>query len=149
MSGTQINLQVPYGVENNEYRMTVRAVVGYPRIDDAVANRLRSDQLVLRFGAGGNGRLAVRGTIGSPLGELSVQGLVQVELVDGGVRLRLDPGSVQGLPAATLGLLGPLLDLTIEGPDQVYGLRPTGLQVGPDGITLTAAGTNVLLGSLA
>ena len=130
-------------------RMTVRAVVGYPRIDDVVANRLRSDQLVLRFGAGGNGRLAVRGTIVSPQGELSVQGLVQVELVDGGVRLRLDPGSVQGLPAAALGLLGPLLDLTIEGPDQVNGLRPTGLRVGPDGIILTAAGTNVLLSSLA
>jgi LmeA-like phospholipid-binding len=130
-------------------RLTIRAVVGYRSIDEVVADRLASDQLVVRFGAGGNGRLAVRGTIGSQLGDLSVQGLMRVQLVDGGVRLRLDPGSVRGLPAAAFDLLGPLLNLTIESPNLVSGVRPTGLAVGPDGITLTAVGTNVLLSSLA
>jgi hypothetical protein len=129
-------------------RMTLRALVGYPTLDDVVADRLQSDQVAVSFGDGGRGRLAVSGTIGTPLGDRSVQGLMQIRLVDGGVRLRLDPKSVDGLTPAEGELLARVLNLTIVGPEQIGGVRPTAVEVGPSGVTLTASAADFPLTSL-
>lgn len=130
-------------------RVTVRARVGYDAVDAVVAEQLRNDILVVRFADGGDNRLEVTGTIRTLVGELQLKGLVRASLVERGIRLQLVPRSVQGLPGAVDGLLADLLDLTLATPDQVSGIRPTRLEVGPDGITLTGAGTDVPLGDLA
>lgn len=130
-------------------RVTVRALVGYRALDAVVADQLRSDALTVRFADGGGDRLAVTGTVRTPLGELQLRGKVRATLVGQGIRLRLVAGSVQGLPNAVDQLLSDLLDVTLAAPDQVSGLRPTGIEVGPTGITLTGAGTDVPLGILA
>lgn len=129
--------------------VSVRARVGYASLDRVFADRLGTDQLAVTFADGGRNRLAVTGTLRTVLGDLQVKGLVSARLVEQGIRLRLVPGSVPGLPPVADRLLQDLFDLTLPLPAQVSGIRPTTVEIGPDGVTLTGTGTDIPLGRLA
>jgi hypothetical protein len=129
-------------------RVAVRARVGYPTLNALVAERVDADRLAVRLSDGGGNRLEVVGTVRTVLGRLQVRGLLKATLVGKGIRLQLVPGSVAGLPAVADRLLADLLDVTLEAPTQVSGIRPTGVEVAADGVTLTGTGTDVPLGDL-
>ena len=125
--------------------VTASANATFASLDAAVAQQIPSDRLTVHFGAGPGGALSITGDLATPLGHVTVQGQARLTVTGGKIQVEPVPGSLDGLPSAIRDQVASLLTVQVDLPGLPLGFRPTGVQVGGSGITVSAEGTNVVI----
>jgi len=125
--------------------VTASAHATFASLDAAVAQQISSDRLTVHFGAGPSGALSITGDLATPLGHVTVQGQARLTVSDGRIQIAPVPGSLDGLPSAVRDEVARLLTVQVDLPGLPLGFKPTGVQVGGSGITVSAEATNVVI----
>lgn len=121
-------------------RVEVNALVSYDEVSAASGDR------ALRFGAAPGGGVEVTGRVTALGQSLPVSAETEVDI--DGATLTLTPRDVRvaGGASVNTGALADALEVRVEVPELPFGARLRDVNAGPDGITVTATASEVVLG---
>jgi hypothetical protein len=124
------------------------ARVSFDALNAAAAAR-STNQLSAIFGPGSSfDQVSVTGTFRGPLGSVSLQGEARILVDDGSLVVTLLPDTLN-LPRAVQAALARLIGQTYKLPPLPLDFKATSVAVAADGITVTAAAQDVVLGPAA
>lgn len=127
-------------------RFTIEGTATYGSLNAAAAKLLPASTGELRFSDGGDGRLRVRGTYRDAGVPVTVDGLAGARIANGRLELSVLPESLAALPGALRSRLAPELTLKVDLDGLPFGMTPTRVTAGADGIMVVAEATDVTLG---
>lgn len=148
LEGVHVPLRAAIGGQVTSVPVDVVHVSGtasFATLDAAVASAAPGDLATVRFGDGGSGRLAVTVTYRGPGGSLTVSTPAQLSVSRGRLTVAVPTQSLTQVPAVLRPSVARLLTRTVPLPELPLGLVADGGGVGPDGVTVTAEATGVLL----
>jgi hypothetical protein len=124
---------------------TATALIGYSTIDAAAKANIRDDKFTVKFGPGTSGNVRVTGSYKGPLIQGSLDGQATVRAEKGDLVVQLDPNSLAGVPQIIRSQLASLIGVPHKLPELPFGFQARSVTVGPQGVQVKAAASNVEL----
>jgi DUF2993 family protein len=121
------------------------ALVTYPALDAAAKANITDDSFTVKFGPGTDGHLKVSGRFRNALVSGSLNGEAEVRAENGDLVVGILPESLAGVPQIIRSQLASLVGVSYKLPALPFGFRARSVTVGPEGIQVTAAASNVEL----
>lgn len=150
LTGVHLSLSTLLGRGHEPVRVDAVRVTGtatYATLETQANAAMPSGLGTVQFSDGGNGlvKVAVHVTgLGVPL---TLNGVAKVSLAQGKVTISVPRSALTQLPEMFRATAAQLLTQTVSLPRLPLGLTATAVSVTPQGLTATAEGSNVVLGS--
>jgi hypothetical protein len=125
---------------------TATGRVSFAALDAATVRQIPSNQLTVHYGPGSApDRLSVTGTYTSRAGTVQLRGETRLVAQNGQLVVTLVPESLN-VPSILRATVARLLGFTYQMPELPFGFKVRSVSVAADGVTVSAAAENVVLG---
>ena len=122
--------------------------VTFAALDAASARQIPSSRLIVRYGPGSApDRLSLTGTYTTRAGAIRLRGETRLTARNGSLVATLVPESLN-VPVVVRATVARLLGVTYELPELPFGFQVRSVTVAEDGVTVSAAAENVVLGQV-